>query len=57
VTRLVCPHCGEYESYQLLSLGEDKSVYGCGKCGSVSEWERTEDGWRVKPEPERSWEQ
>jgi uncharacterized Zn finger protein len=50
VTRLVCPHCGEYESYQLLSLGEDTSVYGCGKCGCVSQWERTEDGWRIKEE-------
>jgi transposase-like protein len=41
----------------MLNLSTNSVRYKCHKCGSVSEWERTEDGWRVKPEPERSWEQ
>jgi uncharacterized Zn finger protein len=57
VTRLVCPHCGEWQRYQMLNLSTNSVRYKCHKCGQVHEWERTPDGWRVKPEPERSWEQ
>jgi uncharacterized Zn finger protein len=50
VTRLVCPHCGNYYEYEVVSLTNDEAVCKCHKCGRESRWERTLTSWRVREE-------
>jgi translation initiation factor 2 beta subunit (eIF-2beta)/eIF-5 len=54
VTRLVCPHCGEYERYKLTATTGRITVYKCEKCGKWSEWQRydADEPWRVREEKE-----
>jgi transposase-like protein len=54
VTRLVCPHCGEYERYVLRTVTDTEVRYVCAKCSELSVWERASvsDPWRVREEKE-----
>jgi transposase-like protein len=50
VTRLVCPHCGEYERYTLGGVTDKEVWYLCKACWKVSEWVRASvsEPWRVR---------
>jgi transposase-like protein len=48
VTRIVCPHCGEYERYEQQSLTAIRAVYFCKSCRKFSDWVRVSDGWRLR---------
>jgi transcription elongation factor Elf1 len=54
VTRIVCPHCGEWQRYELMSVTDRKTIYWCKPCDQLHEWERASvsEPWRVREEKE-----
>jgi hypothetical protein len=52
VTRLVCPHCGEWQEFKLTAVTDHEVAYFCEACERHSVWARASfvEPWRVREE-------